>query len=120
MLRSGKIVSNINKAAPRFLCTKKVDRFLKFFLLINGIPAEKNRPNALKLKIWVSVNKFLSIDSLIIMLAIAKNIPPIIKLEIAVLSMALIFLSHLIDANIEEKKIIIIPIYLSKLRFSFK
>ena len=54
------------------------------------------------------------------MLAIAKNIPPIIKLENVVLSMDLIFLSHLIDANIEEKKINIIPIYLSKVRFSFK
>ena len=51
MLRRGKIVSNINKADPLFLCTKKVDRFLKFFLFINGNPAAKNRPNALKLKI---------------------------------------------------------------------
>ena len=51
MLTRGKIVSNTNNAVPRFLCVKKVDKFLKFFLFIKGIPAAKNKPNALKLNI---------------------------------------------------------------------
>ena len=51
MLTRGKIVSNINKAAPRLLCVKKVDKFLKFFLFMKGMPAAKNKPNALKLNI---------------------------------------------------------------------
>ena len=120
MLTRGKIVSNINNAVPRFLCVKKVDKFLKFFLFIKGMPAAKNKPNALKLNIWGSVNRFLSIDSFIIMLAIAKNIPPITRLDIAVLSIDFKFFSHLTDANIEEIKINTIPIYLSKVMFSFK
>ena len=45
MLTRGKIVSNTNNAVPRFLCVKKVDKFLKFFLFIKGMPAAKNKPN---------------------------------------------------------------------------
>jgi len=39
------------------------------------------------------------------MLAIAKNMPPITRLDIAVLSIDFIFFSHLTEANIEEIKI---------------
>ena len=84
------------------------------------MPAAKNNPKARKLKIWKSENIFLSIEYLISILAVAKNIPPKIKLFIAYLLIYFIFLSHLIEANIDDINIKIIPRYFTKDKFSLK